>query len=194
MILDLKIILTVRLTPTERTQIRDAFVLIGHAQRKASAPKTSRFQQRTQKLRRRSRCPGPEPPTTPDRSPSRRSRGPTATTPPDPTGAPPNSAKRWPRQPRLHATSGDPRGVQSPEVLQGGELGRHHQIQPPANGSSCRAHGSVHIHLGLHHGRRGGGRGGAEGAVVVAPPDRIRPPRCVMAAAAPPRSADHRSA
>ena len=26
-----------------------------------------------------------------------------------------------------------------------------------------------------------------------APPDRIRPPRCVMAAAAPPRSADHRS-
>ena len=46
---------SVRLSPTGQTQIRDAFVLIGHAQRNAPGRKTSRFQQRTQKSEGRAR-------------------------------------------------------------------------------------------------------------------------------------------
>jgi len=47
----------IRLSPTGRTQIRDAFLRIGHAQRKALAPKTSCFQQRTQKSNAEGRAP-----------------------------------------------------------------------------------------------------------------------------------------
>ena len=70
----------VRLSPTARTQIPDAFVVIGHARGKGPVPKTSRLQQRTQ----RSIAGGPrrrDPPSPASSAPARARSAPASSAP-----------------------------------------------------------------------------------------------------------------